>query len=139
MEDHAFVAEMVRYRAKVRQRINEAASRELEEKLERERLAKRARIVAEEAEAERARQEKVKQLRERKKRAKVERREKKRLAKERHEAEVRERERREQRSGLNGGDSQRSVMKPVSNSSTSGAKKNEVAVRVGVVAGPAVE
>jgi sRNA-binding protein len=81
----------------------------------------------------------VKQLRERKKRARAERREKKRLAKERHEAEVRERERREQRSGLNGGDSQRSVMKPVSNSSTSGAKKNEVAVRVGVVAGPAVE
>ena len=53
-------------------------------------------------------------MRERKKRARAERREKKRLAKERHEAEVRERERREQRSGLNGGDSQRSVMKPVS-------------------------
>src|SRR3989344_2131600 len=41
VEGLEFVVEMVRYRAEVRRRINEAASRELEEKLER---AKRARI-----------------------------------------------------------------------------------------------
>ncbi len=50
VEDLEFVVEMVRYRAEVRRRINEAASRELEEKLE---WAKRAQIAAKEAEAER--------------------------------------------------------------------------------------
>jgi hypothetical protein len=67
VEDFEFVVEMVRYRAEVRWRINEAASRELEEKLEQ---AKRARIAAEEAEEEAER-----------------------LVKERHEAEALERER----------------------------------------------